>query len=60
MAADPPRRRSRDRWDGPSARVLVTMPADLHRKAQQHAAREGVTLAAFVRRALQLEVDRTG
>ena len=60
MAADPPRRRSRDRWDGPSARVLVTMPADLHREAQRVATRDGVTLAAVVRRALQAEVDRPG
>lgn len=60
MATNPnPRRRSRDRWSGPSVKIPgCTVPETLRDQVQRIADRDGVTFAAVQRRALQAEVDR--
>ena len=38
--------------------IHYELPDELHRRAKAAAAREGITLKAFIERALELEVER--
>ena len=48
----------RDRWGGSSAVVAANVPADLKAAAQAAADEEGLSLAGWVRRAMQSRLDR--